>query len=274
MHVLNPLQNLLDGLAVVADRRGHRRRSACVLGGCRARPSTADLPGACIIGLGLWHDAMATLTATLVATVAGDGPRRRRSASGWAAAPRSTGSIRPVLDAGQTMPAVRLPACRSWRCSAPAGSPRSSRRSSTPRRSRSRSSPTASAGCPPTTVEAADVGRVDTLADHHQGAAADGAQRASLLATNQGLIYVLSMVVVGGLVGARRARLRRGRRASPRASCSARGWPPASPSCCSASCSTGSPRRPARPRRRAAADQDAPRTQLRPAGSGDQAGTT
>ena len=57
-------------------------------------------------------------------------------------------------------------------------------------------------GVSATTVEAATAAGCEHLADHHQGAAADGSARSLTLATNQGLIYVLSMVVVGGLVGA------------------------------------------------------------------------
>ena len=38
------------------------------------------------------------------------------------------------------------------------------------------------------------------------------ARAALVLATNQGLLYVLSMVVIGGMVGGGRARLRRGLR--------------------------------------------------------------
>ena len=51
------------------------------------------------------------------------------------------------------------------------------------------------------TVEAAQSVGLEHLAGHQQGAVADGSARSLALATNQGLIYVLSMVVVGGLVG-------------------------------------------------------------------------
>ena len=68
--------------------------------------------------------------------------------------------------------------------------------------------------------------------------------RALLLATNQGIVMVLSMVVIGALVGAGRARLRRHHRASRRATTSARGSRRASRSSCSGSCWIGSPRAP------------------------------
>ena len=99
-------------------------------------------------------------------------------------------------------------------------------------------------GVSPTTVEAARAAGSPRLADDHQGAAADGAA-AVVLASNQGLLYVLSMVVIGGLVGAGAlgydvvAGFSQG-------SCSARVWPQASPSCCSGSCSTASPSTPRR----------------------------
>jgi glycine betaine/proline transport system permease protein len=71
------------------------------------------------------------------------------------------------------------------------------------------------------------------------------ARSALTLATNQGLIYVLSMVVVGGLVGAGAlgydvvAGFSQGELYG-------KGWRRGSPSSCSESCSTGSLRRAAR----------------------------
>jgi ABC-type proline/glycine betaine transport system permease subunit len=56
-------------------------------------------------------------------------------------------------------------------------------------------------GVAPATIEAAESAGIDVVADDHQGAAADGALVAA--ARNEpGLLYVLSMVVIGGMVGA------------------------------------------------------------------------
>ena len=71
--------------------------------------------------------------------------------------------------------------------------------SSTPYPWRPRSWPTASAGVADD-GGGRDLGRLEHLAADHQGPAAD-VGRTLVLATNQGLIYVLSMVVVSGLVG-------------------------------------------------------------------------
>ena len=196
--LLNPLQNLLAespwwlmALVLLA--------VAFVLGGWRPAVITVVCE-AVILGIGLWNDAMVTLTMTLVATVLvmiiavvlGVWMGRSR---------RADRSIRPFLDAFQTHPAVRLPGARRWRCSAPAGSPRSWRRWPTPCRSRPSWWPTASAACSPTTVEAARSSRQHPLADDHARSSCRWPREALVLATNQGLLYVLSMVVIGGLVG-------------------------------------------------------------------------
>ena len=65
---LNPLQTLIGRLALVADGRGAARASPTSLGGWRPTVVTAVCE-AVILAMGLWHDAMITLTTTIVATV-------------------------------------------------------------------------------------------------------------------------------------------------------------------------------------------------------------
>ncbi|MEV6318204.1 ABC transporter permease subunit [Streptomyces sp. NPDC051776] len=169
-----------------------------LLGGWRAGATAAACTGL-IVASGLWRDAMTTLAASLVATVivlvlgVVVGVWMGRSAL-------ADRLIRPGLDAAQTMPpfvylvpflalfdATRFTAIVAAIVYA---------------------APVAIKiiadgvrAVPPTTVEAA------TAAGSNSWQIITKVQlpmsRASLtLATNQGLIYVLSMVVVGGLVGA------------------------------------------------------------------------
>lgn len=195
--LLNPFESLLTetpfvivGLVVLV--------LAWVAGGIR----TAVVTLVCLAGivvLGLWHDAMITLASTLLATVVVMvlgiifGVWMGRSA----AADRV---VRPVLDAAQTMPSfvylvpfLGLFGANRFTAIVAAvvyASPVAIKIIADGIRSVS-----------PTTVEAATSSGATPwqLITRVQ---LPMASRSLALAANQGLIYVLAMVVVGGLVGA------------------------------------------------------------------------
>lgn len=195
--LLDPLQTLLTEspfwLVIIA-----LAALAAILGGRWAALSTV----VClllVVGLDLWQNSMETLAATLIATVLtmvfaiviGVAMGRSR---------RVDRILRPTLDAGQVMPAFvylvpflvlfgasRFTAIVSAMVYAvpPAAKVIAD----------------GIRGVSESTVEAATSAGASTWQIIHQ-VQLPMASRALALATNQGLIYVLAMVVVGGMVGA------------------------------------------------------------------------
>jgi len=193
---LNPLQSLLAetpwwlmALVLIA--------ISFVLGGWQPAVYTVVCE-AVLLGVGLWNDAMVTLTMTLVATVLvmivaivlGVGMGRSR---------RADTVIRPFLDAFQTLPpfVYLVPALALF--------------------STTRFTAIVAAvlygvtiatklvadgirGVPLTTVEAAES-TGSTRWQMISKVQLPMSKAALVLATNQGLLYVLAMVVIGGLVG-------------------------------------------------------------------------
>jgi len=196
-HALNPFQTLLTDSpwwlvsAVVV-------LLALIVGSRRAAIGAAVCLGV-IVGTGLWAHAMSTLAATLVATVV-------VMALGlvlgvWMGrSPTADRVLRPSLDAAQTMPAFvyLVPFVALFAAS------------------RFTAIVAAIVFAAPITIKIIADGIAGVPADTIEAATAAGSSRWQVitkvqlpmsmrtiaLATNQGLIYVLSMVVVGGLVGA------------------------------------------------------------------------
>ncbi len=194
--LLNPLQSLLGespwwlmAPVIIA--------VAYVLGGWRPAVTTIVCE-AVIFGVGLWHDTMVTLTMTLVATVLvmvvaillGVWMGRSR---------RADTGIRPLLDTFQTIPpfVYLVPALALFGAT----------RFTAIVAAVAYAVPIATKlvadgirGVSPTTVEAARSAGITTR-QMIAKVQLPMSREAIVLATNQGLLYVLSMVVIGGMVG-------------------------------------------------------------------------
>jgi glycine betaine/proline transport system permease protein len=195
--VINPLQSVLTDspwwvvFAALA-------ALAAVVGGVRAVAAVVVCL-AVIIGLGLWGDTMTTLASTLIATAVTMvvavvlGVAMGRSG-------RIDAAVRPVLDAGQTMPSFvyLVPFLALFAAS------------------RFTAIVAAVVYAVPVATKIIADGVRAVPSETVEAATAAGSTRwqiirkvqvpmsrhAVALAANQGLIYVLAMVVVGGLVGA------------------------------------------------------------------------
>ena len=194
--VLNPIEDLLAHspwyLTVLAITL-----IALVLGGVRIAGLTLSLLGL-IVGSGLWYEAMITLTQTLVATLL---TMVIGVALGiWVGrSDRADAALRPFLDAGQTMPAFvylipMLGLFDATRFTAIA---------------------TGIVYSIPVVVKIVGEGIRAVPASIIEAATAAGSstrqlitkvqlpasKKALLLATNQGMIFVLAVIVIGGFVG-------------------------------------------------------------------------
>jgi glycine betaine/proline transport system permease protein len=194
--LLNPLQSLLGEspwwlMAPVLIA------FAYVLGGWRPAVVTLGCE-AVIFGTGLWHDSMVTLTMTLVATVLVMVVAMLLGV--WMGRSRRVDTvIRPVLDTFQTIPpfVYLVPALALF----------SATRFTAIVAALAYAVPIATKlvadgirGVSPTTVEAARSAGI-TSRQMITKVQLPMAREALVLATNQGLLYVLSMVVIGGMVG-------------------------------------------------------------------------
>lgn len=195
--LINPMQTLLTqspwfitGLAFVG--------LGAIYGGKRLA-AISVLCVLAIVGTGLWSDTMVTLASTLVAAfitvalgiVVGTWIGRSKRADRW---------IRPILDAGQVLPAFvylvpflgLFGATRFTAIMAAVvyAAPASIKLMADGIR-----------GVPATIIEAATAAGSSPWQMIIK-VQIPSARRALALATNQGIIYVLAMIVVGGLVGA------------------------------------------------------------------------
>lgn len=195
--LINPMQSLLvespwfvTGLFLVG--------LGAIFGGRRLAIISAFLV-LCLVGTGLWSDAMVTLASTLVAAVItvalgiivgvwiGRNPRADR----W---------IRPILDAGQVLPAFvyLVPFLGLF------GATRFTAILAAVVYAAPASIKLMADGIKgvPTTITEAATAAGSSPWQMIVKVQLPSARRALALATNQGLIYVLAMIVVGGLVGA------------------------------------------------------------------------